>query len=219
MANPNIVNVSSIYGNTAQVSPTNSTSAVTSWVYNGTTALTGLTPATSTVNKIDQIMVANTTATAANASVLVGSAPFTATLSSVTISGTAGQFTCTSTTLAVGQPITISGTYGGTGSITGYANPTTYYIIATNGSTTFTLSASYNGSAITTTAGTPTGLSYTTGPTVITYLAYQVTVPPNASLIISDKTTAFYITENQSVAVISGTASALTFTASFEAIT
>ena len=218
MANPNIVNVTSIYGNTAYVIPSNSTSAVTSWAYNGTTALTGLTPAASTVNKIDQIMVANTTASAANASIFIGSAPFTATLSTVVITGTAGQFSCTSTTLAVGQPITISGTYGGTGSITGYANPTTYYIIATNGTTTFTLSATYNGSAIVTTTGTPTGLTYTTGPTVISYLAYQISVPPNASVIVSDKTTSFYITENQSVAVISGTASALTFTASFEAI-
>ena len=54
--------------------------------------------------------------------------------------------------------------------------------------------------------------------TVVTYMAYQITVPPNASVIVSDKTTAFYITENQSVAVTSGTASALTYTASFEAI-
>jgi hypothetical protein len=64
------------------------------------------------------------------------------TLSTVVITGTAGQFSCASTTLVVGQQITISGTLGGTGSITGYVNPTTYYIIATNGTTTFTLSAS-----------------------------------------------------------------------------
>jgi hypothetical protein len=83
-----------------------------------------------------------------------------ATLSSVQITGTAGQFSCTSTYLAVGMTVTISGTYGGTGSITGYANPTTYRISATNGTTTFTLTTT-GGSALTTTAGTPTGLTYT----------------------------------------------------------
>jgi hypothetical protein len=90
-------------------------------------------------------------------------------LSSVTITGTGGQFSCSETTLEVGQQVTISGTLGGTGSITGYSDPTTYYIITTNGSTTFTLSASLGGGAITTTAGTPTGLTYSVvGPMVIT---------------------------------------------------
>jgi len=86
-------------------------------------------------------------------------------LSGVAITGTAGQFSALAsglTPLVVNQQITISGTFGGTGSISGYTNPTTYFIIATNGSTTFTLSASLGGSAITTTAGTPTGLTYTT---------------------------------------------------------
>ena len=55
--------------------------------------------------------------------------------------------------------------------------------------------------------------------TVVTYPAYQISVPPNATLIIVDKTNSLYITENQSVAAYSGTASALTFTATFEAIT
>jgi hypothetical protein len=87
------------------------------------------------------------------------------TLSSVTITGTAGQFsfTSTATPLFVGQSIIISGTYGGAGSITGYSSPgpQTYYIIATDGRTTATLSSTFGGSAITTTAGTPTGLTYT----------------------------------------------------------
>jgi hypothetical protein len=93
------------------------------------------------------------------------------TLSSVVITGTAGQFSCSATshTLVVGQTIDISGTLGGTGTITGYADPTTYYIIATNGSTTFTLSTSLGGPAITTTAGTPTGLTYSSGISVIAF--------------------------------------------------
>ena len=133
MANPNIVNVTSIYGNTAYVIPS-TTSATTSWTYNGTTTLTGLTPATSTVNKIDNIVVSNTTSSAANCTVAVGN----------------------------------NATFG--------------------------------------------------SATVISYLAYQISVPPNASIIVTDKTTSFYLTENQSVGVTSGTASALTYTASFEAI-
>ncbi len=84
-------------------------------------------------------------------------------LAGVAITGVAGQFSCTASTLTLNSPIMISGTFGGTGSITGYANPTTYYIIATNGTTTFTLSTSIGGSALTTTAGTPTGLTYTNG--------------------------------------------------------
>jgi hypothetical protein len=55
--------------------------------------------------------------------------------------------------------------------------------------------------------------------TVISYLAYQISVPANASLIVVDKTTDLYITENQSLAVQSGTANALTYTCVFEAIT
>jgi hypothetical protein len=101
---------------------------------------------------------------------LATSATASATLSGVVITGIAGQFSCTasSTPLAVGQSLTISGAYGGTGSITGYVNPTTYYIIATNNSTTFTLSTTAGGSGVTTTAGTPTGLTYTLSTTINT---------------------------------------------------
>ena len=60
--------------------------------------------------------------------------------------------------MVVGEQLTISGTLGGTGSITGYSSPTTYLILATNGSTTFTL-GTLSGAAIVTTAGTPTGLT------------------------------------------------------------
>jgi len=84
-----------------------------------------------------------------------------AVLTGVAITGTAGQFSCTATTnLVVGQYLTISGTLGGTGTITGYTNPTTYKISATNGTSTFTLTTTAD-VAIVTTAGTPTGLTYT----------------------------------------------------------
>jgi hypothetical protein len=133
MANPNIVAVTSIYGNTAYVLPSG-TSATTSWTYNGTTALTGLTPAVGTVNRVTSIVVANVTSSAANCTVQISNNPT-------------------------------------------FASGTAYSI------------------------------------------AYQISVPPNASLIVTDKTSSFYVTENQSVGVISGTGSALAYTATFEAIT
>ena len=80
-------------------------------------------------------------------------------LAGVVIAGTAGQFTCTATTLAVNQTVTITGTLGGTGTITGYTTGKVYTISVTNGTTSFTLVDA--GAAIVTTAGTPTGLTYT----------------------------------------------------------
>lgn len=49
-------------------------------------------------------------------------------------------------------------------------------------------------------------------------LAYQITVPANASLIITDKSTAFYLGETQSIVVTSGTSNAIEMIASYEAI-
>jgi hypothetical protein len=134
MANPNIAALTTIKGNTAYVVPSG-TGATTSWTFDGTTTLTGLTPAANTVNKITGLVVSNVTGSAALATVGVGN----------------------------------NATFG--------------------------------------------------SATVIGYIAYQISVPAQASLIIVDKTTDLYITENQSVGVTSGTGSALTFTAIFEAIT
>ena len=134
MANPNIAALTTIKGQTAYVVPS-TTAATVSWTYDGSTSLTGLTPAANTVNKLTGLIVSNTTASAAYATVGVGN----------------------------------NATFG--------------------------------------------------SATVIGYLAYQISVPANASLIVVDKTTDLYITENQSVGVTSGTASALTYTAIFEAIT
>ena len=123
MANPNIVNVTSIYGNSSYLIPT--TTTATPW--------TALTPAVGTVNKIDYIMAANVTGTAANITVSLNSA--------------------------------VSG--GGT---------------------------AYR-------------------------IAYQISVPANTTLILSDKSTAIYVGENQSIVVTSGTTNAIEMTASYEAIT
>lgn len=93
------------------------------------------------------------------------------TLASVTV-GAAGTFTCTSTLstlLQVGSKVDISGTNTNTGTINGTANGTgTYYVIATNGSTTFTLSTSPTGAAIATTAGSPAGLTFDIATNVLT---------------------------------------------------
>jgi hypothetical protein len=60
--------------------------------------------------------------------------------------------------------VTITGTYGGGGSISGYTSGTVYYINQTNGTTNFRLGtypAANYATGVTTTAGTPTGLTYT----------------------------------------------------------
>jgi hypothetical protein len=123
MANPNIVNVTSIYGNTSYLIP--STTSATTW--------TALTPAAGTVNKIDNIVAANVTASAVAVTVAINSA-------------------------AAGA-----------------------------------------------------GTNYR--------LVYQVLIPINASIVVADKSTAFYLGEAQSVVVTVGTASAIELTASYEAIT
>ena len=123
MANPNIVNVTSIYGNTSYLIP--STTSATTW--------TALTPASGTVNKIDNIVAANVTGSSATVTVAINSA-------------------------AAGA-----------------------------------------------------GTNYR--------LIYQVSVPVNASVVVADKSTAFYLGEAQSIVVTVGTASAIELTASYEAIT
>jgi hypothetical protein len=138
MANPNIVNVTVINGTTAYIAPS-VTTAVATWTYadpstSGTVALAGLNPASGTVNKINNIVASNVTASAVAVTVAVSN-------NSV------------------------------------FASGTPYYI------------------------------------------AYQISVPANSSLIIVDKTTSFYVTQYQSVGVTVGTANAINFTASFEAIT
>ena len=64
MANPNIVNVTSIYGNTSYLIP--STTGATTW--------TALTPAAGTVNKIDNIVASNVTGSVATVTVAINSA-------------------------------------------------------------------------------------------------------------------------------------------------
>ena len=85
-------------------------------------------------------------------------------ITGVSITGTAGQFSCTATVLDIDSAIIVSGGTFSSGSIVGYTNPTTYYVIATNGSTTFTLSETKGGPAVETTVstGTISGITFTT---------------------------------------------------------
>lgn len=129
MANPNIVNVSAIYGNTTYLTP----SVTTAVVLLPNAASSGV------VNKIDNIVAANVTGTAAAATV------------SIYTNGAVAQGSAPS---------------GGTA----------YPII------------------------------------------YQVPVPANSAVVVVDKSTAFYLQEGTSITVTSGTASAITYTMSYEAI-
>ena len=64
MANPNIVNVTSIYGNTSYLIPANT--SVTTW--------TALTPAAGTINKLGSIVASNVTGSAVPVTVSINSA-------------------------------------------------------------------------------------------------------------------------------------------------
>lgn len=64
MANPNLINTSSIYGSTNYLIP--STTSATVW--------TVLTPAAGTVNKVNNIVASNVTASAATVTVAINSA-------------------------------------------------------------------------------------------------------------------------------------------------
>jgi len=114
--------------------------------------------------------------TTVSASVLANGA-----LAAVAVTGTAGQCSCTSTSgLFIGQSVTVSGT--NTGSATGITSGVTYYIIATNYATTFTLSATSGGGAIVTTAGTTTGLVFTIGNYQKVMLSAAATTSGNSTL-------------------------------------
>jgi len=79
----------------------------------------------------------------------------------VVIANTAGGFTTNSfNTYNVGDTVSVSGSQLGTGSITGYTSPATYYITATDQSTSFVLSATRGGANVITTPGTTTGMTF-----------------------------------------------------------
>ena len=124
------------------------------------------------------------------------------TLNTVAVVNTTYQFSCTSTTLAVNQAVTVTGTIGGV-TWTGYTSGNTYYIISTNTTTGFTLSATPDGTAVTVTTGTPTGLTYTLPVSV---LSYDVVAETGAlkSIVISNPTITSTIAVNTAMTITSG---------------
>ena len=82
------------------------------------------------------------------------------TLGSVAVANTSGWFTANASTFTTGQIINVSGTLTGNATITGYSNPTTYYVVATNGTTTFQLATSEGAANIVTVAGNTRGLTF-----------------------------------------------------------
>lgn len=110
--------------------------------------------------------VVNTTAVTTNSVILLTPSYSPIDPLHVTQIAASGVFNVTNTGgLIIGQPIVITGTNTGTGSITGYTSGTTYYIIAIVANTSFTLSATSGGGAVTTVAGTAAGLEYSRSTT------------------------------------------------------
>lgn len=132
------------------------------YFHGGGTAVTGLTNNTEYfVSALG--LAANTFRLATTALAAAGRTA----LAGVAISGTGGQFTCTATTLAAGDHIVFTGTApagGAAGSITGYTTGKIYEVSAVTGTspsvTGFTITEE-DGTAVVTTAGTPTTLTYT----------------------------------------------------------
>lgn len=131
MANPNIVNVTQIYGQTTYLTPANTSNFV----------LVANTVNSGNVFKLDQIVAANQTNTAANVTVSI----------------------FTSGNVSAGN------------------------VVVTGASNTFPI-------------------------------ASNISVPAFASLIVMDKTTATYLTEDRAIIVASGTNNAISFSVSYEQI-
>ena len=129
------------------------------YYHGGGTAITGLTNATSYfVSALG--LAAGTFRLATTAVIAAGRTA----LAGVAISGTAGEFTCTATTLAVGDHIAIGGTVTGTGSITSHTAGKIYEVSAVTGTspavTGFTITQE-DGTAVVSTAGNGLGLTLT----------------------------------------------------------
>lgn len=268
MANPNIVNVTSIYGNTNYAIPmaavftgsiaatTLTVTAIASGAVTANHFITGTGVATNTyvTGQLTATNAATVTATFTQATIgsntIVLSTYTTGTVNSIypglyvqAISGIpAGTFVTavnqTTNTITISKNTT--GAVSGSASlyIAGQAGTYAVSTSQTVASTTITLGA-LNWIDLTPAAGTVNKINNIVASNVTAAAAnisvaigslgsgsganyrliYQLPVPVNASVVIVDKSTAFYLGETQSVFVTSGTAGAIHITASYEAIT
>lgn len=129
-------------------------------------------------------------------------------LSGTTIATAFGGFTCSATTLFVGMEVEVSGTFSGTGSIAGYINPTTYVIVATDGSTQFILET-LTGSPLTTVAGTTSGATFSSSGSISGYSS-----PTIYQIAATDGTSAFTLEtlSGEPLVTVTGPISGATFT-------
>lgn len=140
---------------------------VSCWSINGTKNLT----LTTTSLLIGAGQTVTGTGIPANTTVVSAGDAFEV-LGAVTVTSTSGAFSCTSTPgLFVNQTITV----GGSASTIGLVSGRTYYIISTNGTTTFTLSETLGGPAVTTIIASTSGITFTTGS------YYKVVISNNAT--------------------------------------
>jgi len=154
-------------------------------------------------NKIGSTNAVYSSGGGVGTSTLVVQTSASGSLTGVSVTSTTGAFLCTSARLILGNTVTVTGTNSGTGAINGYTSGAVYYIIETNGSTTFTLSATLGGSAVVSTAGTLTGLTFTQAGSVAGLLpGMSVTgtgVPAGTSIANT------YLTSSSTIPLVSST--------------
>jgi hypothetical protein len=116
--------------------------------------------------------------------------------------------------------VNVSAIYGGVTYSTPPANTATTLITNASASSTIVKVDSLTATNVTGTSAqvTVSVNSAAAGGGTAYRIAYQIVVPANSSLQIIDKGNFIYLTENTSLVVISGTASAIEFVASYETI-
>lgn len=132
------------------------------------------------------------------------------TLSNVAITSTDGDITFDAANIEDGDHITISGTFGGSGTITDYTDPTTYEVSQINsGVRPYVTGArlrKLNTNAVVTTTGTPSGVTYTVNKDG-DYIYFDGKIPYNASSMIQ---VGEVDTVNKSITIVDGSNNTVT---------
>jgi len=189
MANPNIVSVTSIYGNTAYI--TLPSAVVTASIATTVMTVTAITSGTLAPNQL--ITGTGVTAGTYIVSQLTGT------------TGSTGTYTVSASQTVASTAVTTAGTiWTGLTPAAGTVNKigaiTATNVTATTAAITVSINSAINGS----------GISYR--------LAYQTNVPGNSSLIVVDKSASIYVGEAQSIVVTPGTTNTIEMVATYEAI-